>query len=226
MTQRDLAALEREANALPDPKDRAEALAALEDLRRLRSNIEGMRLPDAPALPRPRPFANVHVGRLVAGSVASITLLLGARFAVVPAAQWAAGDRSPGNIAWALMGTTVVALAAVVLYFAVRSPAALAAPADAETASIMRRFGRRTLLANIATVAWAVLVTIALVAWPKSAGYTKVAAAAFTAALIGGYWLLYRVFVRCPSCEAPQRPSRRFSSGGSRDCPRCGCTLQ
>ena len=231
MKEEELNALERDAKALRDPKDREEALKALAELRAAQSNFERELKAAARTVVRSPDFKNYNISKfvkLVFGAAAFIALCASLIFLVMPVGLLLEGNTSTGAFTLLSAALSAVVASAAILYLLGRKSQE---ERDAlERNPTARQFAKQKLLFQISTLGlFAVTVTAIVLTRQLLLQYRVVPyVVSFSFVLIFfGYWLLGRKFWRCPACGIRLSFMHRSRDRQSiENCPSCHATLQ
>jgi ribosomal protein S27AE len=229
MKEEELNALERDAKALRDPNDRAEALKALAELRAAQSDFELELKTAARTVPRSPDFRNfslVKLVKLIFGAAAFLALCASLIFLVMPVGRLLEGDTSPGTLSQLSVALSAVAAFAMLLYVLGRKSQT---ERDAlERNPIARQFARQKFMFQLSALGL-LAVTVFTIVLTASAlkEYRSVAALIVPLGFLFGYWLLGQKFWRCPACGHQLSFMRRHMDRQSiQSCPSCHATLQ
>jgi len=228
MKEEELNNLERDAQTLPDPKDREELMNAIAELREAQSNFDLERkavVPTERNKPKFRDYSFTKFVKIIFGAIIFLVLCLSLLVLVLPLVHHFNGDTSINIIKLFSTVFPVVIASAMILYFLVRK-----SHKEREALklnSIAQQFAKQKLIFQLSTIGlivftvFVIVVTAPVIKEYSASGYVV----AFGFFL--GYWLLGRKFWRCPSCGYRLSFLNKHRDRGSiKYCSNCNATLQ
>lgn len=227
MTEKELGDLERDVTSLLVPEDRDEALKDLAELRAAQSHFEPQaKARSVPNSPDFKGLNRILFAKLLFGSMAFLGLCAALVFLVFPVGSLLAGVTSPGVLSQLI--TAISATAAFVALLYVLGRKSREERDVLEGNFVARRFSRQKLLFQILALgllAATILIMVAI-ASPLSE-YRTVVALVMTFGFFFGYWLLGRMFWRCPACgHQLSFMNKNVDRQSIHACPNCHATLQ
>lgn len=229
MKKQKLDALERDAKTLSDPKDREQALKVITELRAAQSDLK-LRLEGAVRTtlryPHFKNYDSSKFAKLVFGAVAFLALCASVVFLIMPLGgllDGTAGDETIQLFTAALTGVTAFG---ALLYLLARRPHA--ERESLERDPVAKKFAKQKLQLQLSSLGLLGLAII-LVVFCSSvrSGHCGIAPIALPIAVLFLYWLLGRMFWRCPACGCQLTFMNKFGPGQAVEkCPSCHATLQ
>lgn len=228
MKEEELNALERDAKALRDPKDREEALKALAELRAAQSDFEIKLKAAVRTVPRSPDFKNfslVKLVKLVFGAAAFLALCASLIFLVLPIGHLLEGDTSTGTFTLLSLALSAIAASAAFLYLLGRK--SQEEREALERNPIARQFAKQKLLFQLSALGLLAFTVLAVVLTASVLKEYRVAPYVVSFGFLFGYWVLGQKFWRCPGCGTRLPFMRRYRDRQSiQNCPSCHATLQ
>lgn len=235
MKDEELNALERDSKALRDPKDRAEALKALTELRaadaelkKVQAKFELERKAAVRTALRSSDFKNYSIGKFVKllfGAVAFLALCASLIFLALPVGHLIEGDTSGGTFTLLAIALSAVAASATILHLLSRKSEK--EREALERNPVARQFAKQKLLFQLSALGLFAFTVLAIVLTASFLKKYSVAPYILSFSFLFVYWLLGRKFWRCPGCGAQLSFMNRHRDRQSiQNCPSCHATLQ
>jgi len=176
-------------------------------------------------MPESNEFTFVDALKLGLGSVVFLALCVSLIFLVLPIGRLLEGDTSTGTfILWVIALVAMITLATLLYILGRKSKKERE---EIERSPIARQFAKQKLrfqISSLVLIASTVLTIVITAPFAKS--YPAIAYIV-SASFFFGYWILGRVFWRCPGCGVRLSFMLRWSDHQSiENCPSCHVKLQ